>query len=171
MVEMKELSCRALTCALALLACQPAKPGAHRVELRKLSGSSVQLIPAPDQVPYCLAFTISASGVIRQLTMNPENRSIECRAGSPIGGVSYRFPLGEGRVKIYVLFSDRPLNAHSVADQIVDKSDQPAINATDLRLPGRVNVEVLEFSPGRTEEPTVGKVVGGRGEPAADAGR
>ncbi len=174
---MKRLGARVLALVM-LAACPETKAPLHRAELRKLSGTTVQLIPLQGQLPYCLVFTISASGVIRQLTMNPEDRSIECPANAPIGGVSYRFPITEGRVRIYVLFFDRKLNASSIAAQIVDRAGEPTLNVTDLRLPGRATVEVLEFLPTAEGEAMTGTVVGrnressnGGAQQSPDAGR
>ena len=122
---MKRLGARAFVLSMMLAACPEMKAPTHRVELRKLSGTTVQLVPFQGQLLYCLVFTISSSGVIRQLTMNPENSAIDCPANVPIGGVSYRFPVTEGKVRIYVFFFDRKLKASSIAAQIVDKA--PAV--------------------------------------------
>lgn len=154
---------------LALAACPEKQPPPRRVELRKLSGTSVRLIPAAGQLPYCLVFTLSATGVIRQLTMDGENLSLDCPGAQPIGGVSYRFPIAEGPVRIYTLFSDRRLNAGTIAPQIVEKAGAPYLNVTDLRLPGRATAEVLEFTPAVEGEPKVGTLVG-RHRDAVDGG-
>jgi len=164
---MKRLGARAFVLAMMLAACPETKAPTHRVELRKLSGTTVQLVPLQGQLPYCLVFTTSSSGVIRQLTMNSEDSAIDCPANAPIGGVSYRFPVTEGKVRIYVFFFDRKLKASSVAAQIVDKAQERApvpggveLNATDLRLPGKAAVEVLEFLPGAEGEAMTGTIVG-----------
>ncbi len=176
--QMNRLGAGIASLILVLAACPEKQSPPRRAELRKLSGISVRIIPAPGQLPYCLVFTLSATGVIRQLTMEGENLSLECPAGKPIGGVSYRFPISEGTVRIYILFSDRRLNAGSIAPQIVEKAGAPYLNVTDLRLPGRANAEVLEFTPTVEGEPKVGTLVGRHrelvdgGAPAgADAGR
>jgi len=173
---MKRLGARALVLAMMLAACPETKAPTHRTELRKLSGTTVQLVPLQGQLPYCLVFTISASGVIRQLTMNPEDSAIDCPANAPIGGVSYRFPVAEGKVRIYVFFFDRKLKASSIAAQIVDKAREPAtipggveLNATDLRLPGRATVEVLDFLPTAEGEALTGTIVG-RNRQSTDGG-
>jgi hypothetical protein len=158
--EMSRLGAGIASLMLVLSACPEKRPPPRRAELRKLSGTSVRIVPAPGQLPYCLVFTLSTTGVIRQLTMDRENLSVECQAGEPIGGVSYRFPVNEGTVRIYILFSDRRLNASSIAPQIVEKAKEPSLNVTDLRLPGRANAEVLEFSPAAEGEPKVGRLVG-----------
>ncbi len=159
-VKMKRLGTGIAPLLLVLAACPEKQPPPRRAELRKISGNSVRVIPAPGQLPYCLVFTLSATGVIRQLTMEGENLSLDCPAGEPIGGVSYRFPISEGPVRIYILFSDRRLNAGSVAPQIVERAGAPYLNVTDLRLPGRANAEVLEFTPTVEREPKVGTLVG-----------
>src|SRR5215475_10003928 len=93
--------------ALFLLAfgCKEPAQTVHRVELRKVNGELVELVPLPGTPPHCLAFSI-AQGVVRQLTMNPENTSVECAPGKPMGGERFRIPAREGKVRIYVLFSD-----------------------------------------------------------------
>lgn len=130
-----------------------------RVEIRKLTGSTVEFVPTPNQLPYCLVFTVSKTGTIRQLTMTRDNKSVRCDPGQPIGGVSYRIPLDEGSVRVRVFFSNQRLNAGSVAQQVLEDRDKPTWNATDLRLPGQVNIEVLDFTPEPDTAPTVGAVV------------
>jgi hypothetical protein len=173
---MKRLGARTVVLATMLMACPETKARIHRVELRKLSGTTVQLLPLQGQLPYCLVFTIAASGVIRQLTMNPEDSALECPANAPIGGVTYRLPVAEGKVKIYVLFFDRKLKASSVAAQIVDKAreatpspDGVELTATDLRLPGQATVEVLDLLPIAEGEAMTGTIVG-RNRESTDGG-
>ncbi len=158
---MKRLSSCAFAFAL-LAACPESKSPPRRADLRKLSSTTVQIVPAPGQLPYCLVFTTSFTGVVRQLTMNHENKSIKCDADKPIGGVSYRFPIDEGKVRIYLFFSDLALSAGSVAEQIVEKAAEPSFNIMDLRLPGQVIVEIYEFSPEEEEGPMVGEIVGSK---------
>jgi hypothetical protein len=158
-----------------LAACPQSPTPSQLVEIRTLSGNSAKLIPTQGQLPYCLVFTIAANGIIRQLTMSHDDRSIQCPAVKPIGGVSYRFPINEGRVRIFVLFSDRKLEAGSVAEQIVEKATLPRLRATDLSLPGRVSAEELQLMPALEAEPSVGAVVGhspeSRDGGTKDAGR
>ncbi len=173
---MRKLGLGILPLTSLLVSCPQTSTPSRRVEIRTLGGNSAQLIPTQGQLPYCLVFTIAANGIIRQLTMSHDDRSISCPADKPIGGVRYRFPISEGRVRIFVLFSDRKLEAGSVAEQVLEKGPSPTLNATDLRLPGQVNVEILEFSPMADAEPSVGTVVVRRGESrdggsAVDAGR
>ncbi|HEY8207930.1 MAG TPA: hypothetical protein VIG99_10650 [Myxococcaceae bacterium] len=143
------------TLGALLLAC-PAPPEVkHRAELRSAGGSTIQVIPAADQLPYCLVFTISEGKVVRQLTMNRDNKSVKCEANQPIGNVSFRVPKEEGKVKVLVFFSDRKLQAGSLAQQIYElAAEGKPFYPYDLRLAGDVKIETLEFEP--TEEmPTV----------------
>ena len=108
------------------------------------------MIPAKEQLPYCLLFTTSEKGVTRQLTMTFEDMSVPCEAGTPVGGVSYRIPAGEGSVRVHVIFSDRPLKASSLAQEIsVLATSNPAFSAMDLRAPGKLLTQTLEFTPSR----------------------
>ncbi|MBS1153516.1 MAG: hypothetical protein H6Q89_5214, partial [Myxococcaceae bacterium] len=127
--------------------------------------------PAERQHPHCLVFTISANGVIRQLTMSRDNVSYTCPAGKPIGGHSYRVPLDEGTVKIQVLFTSQKLNAASIAQQLLDLRERPQIASIDLRLPGHATIETVSFVPEADAPPPIGGLVGKDGIPApADAG-
>jgi hypothetical protein len=153
-----------------LLACEEqARPAAKRAELRQIGGDRVELVPAAGQLPYCLVFTRSETGVLRQLTMTHENRSVRCNAGEPVGRVSYRIPVEEGAVEAMVFFSDQKLHAGSVSQQLYELPAGQRITPINLRLPGQVFVESLTFRPGRDSEVTVGAVVGPAGQlqPAA----
>ena len=136
---------------------------AQRVELRKISGDTVQVIPTEDSLPYCLVFTQSAKGVTRQLTISKSNLSVKCPTGQPVLGQTYRIPADEGPVKVHVFLSDQRLEAVSVANQITEMT-QPSFNPIDMRLPGRVVVQTLDFTPA---EPTTGAVVPIPSPPAA----
>lgn len=143
-----------LLAALLLASCSPkdAKPE-RRAEIRQRGSSTIEIIPSPGQPPYCLVFTISERGAIRQLTMNDADMSIPCGAGEPVGGVTYRIPPSEGKVRAYILFSDRALRASPIATQINElAADNPSFSAMDLRVPGQVIVEVLEFTPGASSK-------------------
>lgn len=161
---------------LLLAGCPDSKPAApiHKVELKKLSGTTVELVPTDLQLPYCLVFTISEKGIVRQLTMNRQNRAVKCEAGQSIGGVSYRIPLDEGPVRFHVFLSSTQLNAGSVAQQIYELSAKnPRFSALDLRLPGDVKVETLDFTPATDAPVATGTVIGSGGqptEPGAGAG-
>jgi len=157
----------ALALAFACTGKEPEQKPA-RAEIKKVNGSTIEIAPTAGQLPFCLVFTLNEAKppVIRQLTMNRESRSVPCEAGKPIGGVSYRIPVEEGRVRAMVFFSDRPLDAVSVGRQIYDISfTNPHFRTIDLRLPGNVIAESLDFTP------TVGaKVAIGQGAGGADAG-
>jgi hypothetical protein len=135
------------------------------VELRKLSGDTVQIIPTDDSLPYCLVFTHSDK-VTRQLTISKTNQSVKCPAGQPVLGQTYRIPADEGPVKIQVFLSDQRLEAVSVANQLTEM-DKASYNPIDLRLPGRVVLQTLDFTPVASVEPTTGAVVPAASPPAA----
>lgn len=159
---------------LALLAaCQEKKEEApqQRAELRKLSPNTFELVPATGQLPYCLIYTLSEKGVVRQLTLTRTNHSVQCEAGKPIGNVAYKAPVEEGPVRILIFFSSQPLNAGSVAQQIYELSSRnPKFTAMDLRLPGQVFTESKEFTPGTEVQAQEGSVVAAPGASGADAG-
>ena len=136
-----------------------------RVELRKITGDTVQIVPTEDALPYCLVFTQSVK-VTRQLTISKSNQSVKCPAGQPVLGQTYRIPVDEGPVKVHVFLSDQRLEAVSVANQITEL-EKPNFNPMDMRLPGRVVVQTLDFTPVASVEPTTGAVVPGASPPAA----
>lgn len=154
----------------ALVAGCPGKPEMKkRAELRSTGGSTMEVVPTEGQLPFCLLFTISETKVVRQLTMNRANMSVPCEAGKPIGNVSFRVPKEEGKVKVLVFFSDRKLNAGSVAQQIYELTgDGKTFYAYDLRLPGDVKTESIEFEPKEETQVVEGDVV--RGEIASPDG-
>jgi hypothetical protein len=160
----------ALAVFLGFVACKkhagPTEPP-RRMEVRKMTNSSVYLVPGPEELPYCLVFTRSATGVTRQLTMTETNDSVDCTAGQPILGVRFRVPPEEGKVKIYTFFSDQRLQAAVVADQLVDLLERPTFSAMDLRAPGRLSMDVEEFLPAEDINPVEGEMVDGHG---ADGG-
>jgi hypothetical protein len=135
-----------------------------RAQLRKVSGSTIEIVPTEGQLPYCLVYTVSQKGIIRQLTMTRENRSIKCEAGRPIANASFRVPTQEGPVKVYILFSDQRVQAGSIAQQIMDKQNQERMTAMDFRLPGQAFLERLEFTPEEGGTPVTGAVVAPSGE-------
>lgn len=143
-----------------------------RAQLRKVSGSTIEIVPTEGQLPYCLVYTVSQKGIIRQLTMTRENRSIKCEAGRPIANTSFRVPTQEGPVKVYILFSDQRVQAGSIAQQIMDKQNQDRMTAMDFRLPGQAFIERLEFTPEEGGTPVTGAVVvpGGTVEPGTAGG-
>jgi len=150
-----------------LLACPDKQEAAPklRAELHKLTGNTVELWPSAGQNPYCLVYTLSQKGVVRQLTLTRKNESIPCQAGKPIGNVAYRIPTEEGAVRIFVLFSDTPLKAGSIAQQIFEQNAQsPHFTAMDLRLPGRVDTQMLDFTPSLEAPAQEGGVITRNGE-------
>jgi hypothetical protein len=156
---------------LALVAgvagCSPsAPPPTHRVELRRISGDTLQIIPTERQLPYCLVFTQSQKGVTRQLTISKSNLSVKCPVGQPVLGQAYRIPIEEGAVRVHTFLSDQRLEAASVANQL-NEMQKPSFNPMDMRLPGQVIVETLDFIPTAADEPTTGTVVAPRSAPAA----
>lgn len=66
---------------------------------------------------------------------------------------------------MYIFFSDDRIPAGPVAQQLYELRSQERINAMDLRLPGRVFVETLEFTPEEGGTPVTGTVVGAGATP------
>ena len=136
----------ALLFGLFLLGCENKPPPvAHRVEIRQ-AGDLLELIPKEGTPPYCLVYSIAEGGTIRQLTMNEENDSFECPAGTPIAKTGFRILKKEGKVRIYIIFSDQKLSASSVAQQINDLGTS-SFNTLDLRVPGKAVTDVIEYTP------------------------
>src|SRR4051794_38979642 len=143
---------------LALLVTIPMFPGcdrkpaptAHRVELREKAGNLIELLPAEGTLPYCLAFSIAERGVVRQLTMGEDDKSLACPPGKPIGNVSFRILPSEGKVRIYVFFSEEKLAAGSLAQQVTELAKSPTFSALDLRVPGKVVSDALDYTPTAT---------------------
>lgn len=121
---------------------------APRAEMRRLGGPNIELIPREGQYPYCLVFTVSATGLVRLLTQNEELESIPCEAGKRIGDVTYIVPNAEGKARVLVFFSDRVLKAGPIAHRISEiGGDRDRLNAFDFRVPGQITIEELEFDP------------------------
>jgi hypothetical protein len=131
--------------------CDGGSPQApRRAEIRPVGPATIEIIPTPGQLDHCLVYTESEKGVIRQLTMSFEDQSVACEAGQPIGGEKYKIPVKEGKVRAYVIFSDRPLKGSSVAAQLNEAwSNKRTLTAMDLRAPGQVAIETLEFTPSK----------------------
>ncbi|MCY1042421.1 hypothetical protein OV208_13945 [Corallococcus sp. bb12-1] len=162
-----------LVAVLALgAACNEAKSPdkSSRVQLKKTGSATMEVIPSEGQLPYCLLYTMSEKGVIRQLTLTRENRSIRCDANRPVANTSFRIPVQEGKVRVYVFFSDERVQAGPVAQQLYDLRDKERVTAMDMRLPGRVFVETLEFTPETGEPEMTGGVVGAGGVVTSDGG-
>ena len=141
----------ALASLLVLAACEkaaPPQPPSQRVTLVQKGPAQIELLPTAGQPPYCLVFTIAEGGPIRHLTMLEDKLSPDCPAGEPIAANVFRIPPREGKVKIFVVFSDRALESDPIGRQISDLvSQKQPVTAMDLRAPGRVVVEMLEFTP------------------------
>ncbi|XXF76477.1 hypothetical protein P2318_25980 [Myxococcaceae bacterium GXIMD 01537] len=147
----------------------PKQVAAPRAQVRALSGSTMEVVPADGQLPYCLLYTLSEKGVIRQLTMTRENRSIKCESGKPIANTHFRIPATEGKVRAYVIFSDERIQAGPVGQQLYEMRHLERVSALDMRLPGRVFVETLEFTPTADEAPVTGAQVDSTGATEAAA--
>jgi hypothetical protein len=146
----------------------PAKGSAKGMELQEVGAASVKLVPAEGQLPYCLVFTVSERGVVRQLTMRRDRAAIPCPAGKAVGGTVYRIPPEEGAVRIHVIFADRRADADPIAQQVHDLAAQnPKFSAMDLRAPGTVHAETLEFTPSIEAEGFT--IVGATAAPAGTA--
>ncbi|MCC6554424.1 MAG: hypothetical protein IT372_15710 [Polyangiaceae bacterium] len=123
------------------------KPG-RRAEIQEAGPATIKVVPAGGQLPFCLVFTASERGVVRHLTMTEEGVSIPCKAGEPIGGVTYRIPPQEGKVRVYVVFSDQAMKSSPIAAQIHELfTAGQQLTAMDLRAPGAVHLEALQFTP------------------------
>jgi hypothetical protein len=137
-----------LSFALLSATCKQTAPGpVHRVELRKLGGELIELVPLEGTPSNCLVFSVSHGGVVRQLTMNEENTSFECQPGEAIGGQPFRIPAREGSIRIYTLFSSQNLAAGPIAEQIDERASSPDFSVLDLRAPGQVVTDMVEFVP------------------------
>ena len=80
--------------------------------------------------------------------MNRDRTAVSCEAGKPIGGFTYKIPLEEGKIRAHIIFSDRKLDSGPLATQIHEfAAANPNFMALDLRAPGQVVVETLEFTP------------------------
>ncbi len=91
--------------------------------------------------------------------MSAANQSFECAAGVPIAGRAFRVPLDEGPVKVHLLFSSEPVNASSVAQQLLELKDLTDVTVMELRLPGHASLETLDFEPEADKAPAEGKVL------------
>src|SRR5262245_18179379 len=137
-----------LLAALSLSCSPPEGQASRRVELREAGPHAVKLVPAAGQLPFCLVFTAAERGVVRQLTLPDDGLAIPCPAGEPIGHVTYRIPSQEGKVRIYVVFADQPIKAGAIAPQIREHATEGrTLTGMDLRAPGAVQLETLEFTP------------------------
>ncbi|RKH73902.1 hypothetical protein [Corallococcus aberystwythensis] len=154
------------------VSCDDAKPPVKlmRAQVKRTGPTTMEIIPLGGQLPYCMLFTTSEKGVIRQLTLTREKRSIRCDANRPVANTSFRVPVQEGKVRVYVVFSDEPVPTGWVAQQLYGLRDREHITAMDLRLPGRIYMETLEFTPETVEPEATGVVVTSDAGTAPDAG-
>lgn len=162
-----------LSLSLAVGCEKPAAAPTKRAVLNRTGGTTFEIIPSPGQHEHCLAYTVSRSGLTRQLTMSRGNQSFDCAAGRPVGGHAYRVPLNEGPVRVYVFFTSQKVNAAAVSQELLDAPDRQALSAMNMRLPGNVALEALDFSPEEDVAPELGQVVGedaGSPEPSEDGG-
>lgn len=132
----------------------------RRVALQRTGGTTFELAPGEGQQEHCLAYTVTKSGLMRQLTMSRKNESFHCPAGQAIGGRSFKVPLEEGPVKVFVLFTSQPVNAGSVSQQLLELADRQHPSVMELRLPGTASLEVLDFAPQEDVQPTLGEALG-----------
>lgn len=142
------------------VACEkPAPVVTKRAAISRTGGTTFELVPAQGQHPYCIVYTVSRSGLTRQLTMSRSNQSYECAAGRPVGGHSYKVPLNEGPVRVFVFFTSQPVHAASISQQILDAPDRQALSVMNMRLPGQAHLEILDFAPEEDVAPEVGHLV------------
>lgn len=119
-----------------------------RAEMRKLGAAEIEVVPREGQHPYCLIFTVSATGLVRLLTQSEELQSIPCEAGKPVGGVKYHVPNAEGRARVLVFFTDRVVKAGPIATRISEIGNaENRLNAFDFRVPGQLTIEEFLFVP------------------------
>ncbi len=132
----------------------------NRVTLRRTGGTTFQIVPGEGQLPYCLAYTVSRTGLTRQLTMSKSNQSFACEPNAPIGKRTFRVPQSEGPVKVHVLFTSQPINAASVSQDLLDAKDRQTPSAMNLRLPGKASLNTIDFVPEEDVVPEIGVMLG-----------
>ncbi|MFT3706602.1 MAG: hypothetical protein QM817_02940 [Archangium sp.] len=158
-------SCLIVALAVTLAACDDKPAPTKRATLNRTGGTTFEIVPSPGQQPFCLAYTVSRSGLTRQLTMSRSNQSFECTAGKPLGKHAFKVPLNEGPVRVYIFFTSQAVNAASVSQQLLDAPDRQALQVMNMRLPGVAVLEALDFTPEEDVAAEVGEVLG-----AVDAG-
>lgn len=86
--------------------------------------------------------------------MAPSRQAVPCSADTPISGLTFRIPAEEGKVQILVVFSDQPVKADPIAAQVFEfASAKRQITPFDLRVPGKVVLESVEFTPSSDPSP------------------
>ncbi len=153
--------------AFLFLACTQPPPPAQRAELKQVSTASIEILPTEGQLPYCLAFTTSEKGIVRQLTNDPDNLSVPCPAGRPVGAHRYRIPVIEGKVAVHVFFMDKRTHAGPIAEELFEMpmARRMKLTAMDLRLPGRATYQRLDFAPELESAERIGTEVNGKKPP------
>lgn len=139
-----------LALGLALVGCSTSEPPPRpqRVTLTPKSANTFALVPAEGQPPYCHVFTTTLTGVIWLQTPTESQMSVDCPAGQPITGADLRVPKREGKVKVHVIFSDQRLEAGPLQLQVQEMVQQhKPVTPFDLRAPGKVVIETVEFAP------------------------
>ena len=104
------------------------------------------MLPSPGQLPFCLVIEARGSEVVVPLPLSEDGQSVPCEAGKPIGQKTWPLPRRDLGLKAFVVFSDRPLKADSIAQQIRDRLDEgphARVGPMDLRAPGQVALEEL----------------------------
>lgn len=138
-----------LALAIVVVACSKPAPAPSRVRVEREGSASFRVSPTAGQLPFCLVFSTSSKGVVRQLTMSPKNASVDCTAGAPIGGVTYTAPPSDGATRVYVVFSDQAIEATPIAQQIHEIAEHGGVvTAMDLRAPGQLAIDSFELAPG-----------------------
>jgi hypothetical protein len=133
--------------------CLTSEPVPARAEIRKTDGSHVAIVPTQGQLPYCLVFAAGPDGSVRLQTVTADDLSIECDAGKPIGGQVWSIPSHDDPIRLFIVFSDRTLQATSTAQQIREGLEENAkITPMDLRAPGQVTMEVIEVLPAKLRQ-------------------
>lgn len=158
----------AIVSMLLVVGCEKSPSGPmRRASLNRTGGTTFEIVPSEGQHPHCLAYTVSRSGLTRQLTMSGANQSFDCAASRPVGGHAYKVPINEGPVRVYVFFTSQRVNAAAVSQELIDAPDRQALAVMNMRLPGSVALEVLDFVPEPDVPAEIGTVVGeDAGEPS-----
>lgn len=113
-----------------------------------VEGGRWSVLPTPGQLPFCLVFQAHGSEVVQPLPVTEEGESAPCEANKPVGGKSWPLHRKSLGLKAFVIFSDRPLKADAVAQQIrarLDEGPQARVGPMDLRAPGQVALEELDI--------------------------
>jgi hypothetical protein len=123
----------------------------NRVALTRIDREQFALVPSEGQHPYCIVYSVSERGLIRQLTMPEDDQSLGCPANQPIGGTTYRVPAIDGKTRLFFLMSSTPLKVSSVTRQLLEVKDKSGLNVFDFRLPGAATLDVVTFDPSETQ--------------------